>query len=320
MEKLFVTDLKIGDSICSDFLVTEKVLSPFTQPNRAGEHFLRLQLSDITGTVRAVAWERGAELAAGFQVGDIVRVRGDVGNYRGLQLVVHGLEKLPPEQVERRHFQRVAPRERKDMLDELRLVLADVTEPHLAELMAAFFSDTSFATQYAKAPAARSVHHNYVGGLLEHSLEVAELCRHYAAMYRGLNLPLILCGALLHDMGKIVEYDASSLSFEMTTRGKLLGHIVIGKEMLDERIRGLGGFPESLHMELSHMILSHHGQKEWGSPEIPRTHEAYALHYADLTSARLNQFMLVAGKGAGERGWTEFDRLLERDVYLGIAE
>ena len=320
MEKRFVADLKAGETICSDFLVTEKVLVPFTQPNKAGEHFLRMQLSDVTGIIRAVAWDKGQELAALFAVGDIVRVRGEVGVYRGLQLVVHGLEVLPMGQVQRSLFQRVAPRDMDEMLGELQLVLADVTDPHLGELMGDMFGDAEFLASYLAAPAARSVHHNYVGGLLEHSLEVAALCRHFACDYSDLNLSLLLCGAILHDVGKIVEYDANTLSFELTTRGKLLGHISIGKEMIDQRISKIEGFPDELHLELTHMILSHHGQKEWGSPEVPRTFAAFALHYADLTSARLNQFSQVMGKGNKVDGWTDWDRLLERDIYLGLTE
>jgi 3'-5' exoribonuclease len=121
-------------------------------------------------------------------------------------------------------------------------------------------------------------------------------------------------------MGKIKEYDANSLSFELTTQGKLLGHIPMGKEMLDTRVRELPDFPEELYLELAHMILSHHGQKEWGSPEVPRTFAAYALHHADLVSARLNQFGQAAGRGRKIEGWTDWDRLLERDIYLGLAE
>jgi 3'-5' exoribonuclease len=320
VEKRYVVDLKVGESVCSDFLVTEKSLVPFTQPNRAGEQFLRLQLADVTGVIRAVVWDKGTEMAAKFQVGDIVRVRGDVGNYRGMQLVIHGLDVLPAEQVERRHFQPVAPRERSEMMAELRELLQEVTEPYLHQLMGAFFADEGFLMRFTDAPAARSVHHNYVGGLLEHSLEVAALCRHFASVHRDLDLSLLLSGALLHDIGKIEEYDSNTLSFELTTRGKLLGHIVIGKEMLDSRVCLIDGFPEDLKMELAHMILSHHGKKEWGSPEVPRTFSAYALHYADLASARLNQFALLAGKGVNEQGWTQWDRLLERDVYLGVAE
>ncbi|EEG78207.1 3'-5' exoribonuclease YhaM family protein [Dethiobacter alkaliphilus] len=320
MDKQFISDLKTGDTVHSEFVATEKTLIAFNQPNRAGEQFLRMQLADRSGTIRAVAWDKGPELAGRFEIGDVLRVRGEVGHYRGPQLVVSGLEPVPPEEVQRQFFQRVAPREREDMLGELRHILTEITQPHLAELMKSFFEDKEFFRLYSEAPAARSVHHNYVGGLLEHSLEVAALCYRFARSYHELDQSLLLCGALMHDMGKIEEYDTKSLTFEMTTRGKLIGHIVIGKEMLDERVRQIPGFPAELQMELSHLILSHHGQKEWGSPEVPRTFAAFALHHADLVSARLNQFAQVAGKGSKPDGWTDYDRLLERDVYLGLAE
>ena len=134
------------------------------------------------------------------------------------------------------------------------------------------------------------------------------------------NSSLLICGALLHDVGKIEEYEMKGLSIELTTRGKLLGHIIIGVEMINEHISQIDGFPEKLQLELNHMILSHHGQKEWGSPEVPRTFAAFALFHADLVSARLNQFALAVEKGAKADGWTEWNRLLERDIYLGLAE
>ena len=320
MEKQFISSLKVGDAVHSEFVVTEKTLIAFNQPNRAGEQFLRIQLQDVTGTLRAVAWDRGPELASRFEVGDVVCLRGEVGHYRGPQLVVSGLELVPPEKVQRQYFQRVAQRPQEEMLTELRQTLAEIKQPHLAELMRLFIEDREFFRLYTEAPAARSVHHNYVGGLLEHSLEVAALCRSFTIPYPDLDLSLLLCAALLHDMGKIEEYDVTSLTFELTTRGKLIGHIVIGKEMLDACVQKIDGFPATLWLELSHILLSHHGKKEWGSPEIPRTFAAYTLHHADLVSARLNQFALVAGKGNKQDGWTDYDRLLERDVYLGLME
>lgn len=320
MEKRFISDLKIGDAVWSDFLVTEKALVAFSQPNRAGEQFLRLQLTDISGSVRAVAWDKGPELALKFGVGDIVRVRGEVGEYKGPQLVIYSVDPVPPEQVDRRQFQRTAPGDRGEMLAELEKVLVQIDNPWLARLMEHFFTDKEFLRRFTESPAARTVHHNYVGGLLEHSLEVASYCSHFASVYPSLDRSLLLCGALLHDAGKIEEYDALSLTFDLTTKGKLLGHIMIGKTMLDQRVAEIPGFPEVLYLELAHMILSHHGQKEWGSPEIPRTFAAFALFHADLVSARLNLFAQVAAKGGKEDGWTEWNRLLERDVFVRVAE
>lgn len=320
MEKQFVRDLKVGDQVRSAFLVTDKALVAFSQPNRSGEQFLRMQLADVSGTVRAVAWEKGLEYAKVFQIGDIIHVRGEVGEYKGPQVVVYGIEAVNEAEVERSWFQRVAPTGRDEMLHELKFVLDSVSNSYLASLLQEFFSDSEFLNRYTKAPAARSVHHNYVGGLLEHSLEVATLCRQFAAGYPELDLSLLYCGALLHDVGKIEEYDSTSLTFELTDRGKLLGHIMMGQEMVEQRIKRVQGFPEAYRLELMHMLLSHHGQKEWGSPEIPKTFAAYALFHADLVSARLNQFSLVVKKGEKENGWTDWDRLLERSVYLGKAE
>lgn len=314
--KQFVRDLKVGDTVESEFLVTEKVLVNFSQPNRSGEQFLRLQFADVSGTIKAVVWENGAAMAGKFRIGDVVRVRGDVGEYKGLQLVVYSLEALDRGKVDRRLFQRAALRSSDEMLAELADVRAAVLDPYLAALLGEFFGDEKFLTCYSLAPAAKNIHHNYSGGLLEHSLEVAVLCRRLTSLYPQLQASLLYCGALLHDVGKIMEYDADSLNFELTTPGKLLGHIAIGKEMVDERTKKVPGFPENLRLELAHLLLSHHGQKEWGSPEVPKTFEAFALFHADLISARLNQFSLVMSKG-GEGGWTEWDRHLERSIFLG---
>ncbi|NLZ93626.1 MAG: HD domain-containing protein [Firmicutes bacterium] len=320
MEKQFIQNLKIGDAVHSDFVVTEKALNPFSQPNRAGEYYLRLQIADATGSMRAVAWERGPELAALFEQGDVVRIRGEVSNYRGPQLTVYDLQLTPAAEIRRQHFQKTAPRACAEMLTELKTTVGLVTNPYLRQLLETFFADEYFLHRFSEAPAARSVHHNYVGGLLEHSLEVAALCRQFIVLQPALDPSLLLCGALLHDIGKIEEYEFKGMAIELTTKGKLFGHIIIGKEMIDRNIEKLPDFPATLQLELGHMILAHHGQQEWGSPEIPRTFEAFALHHADLVSARLNQFAQAQDKGAKTNGWTDWDRLLARDIYLGLAE
>lgn len=320
MEKQFICDLKIGDVVHSDFVVTEKTLNSFSQPNRAGEYYLRLQIADATGSVRAVAWERAQELANRFEQGDVVRIRGEVSNYRGPQLTIYDLQPTPETEIRRQYFLKTAPRTCAEMLADLKAVVALVTNPHLRRLLELFFADETLLQSFCEAPAARTVHHNYVGGLLEHSLEVAALCQQFMALQPVLDPSLLLCGALLHDIGKIEEYEFKGMTIELSTKGKLFGHIIIGKELIDHNIRRLEDFPAALQMELVHLILAHHGQQEWGSPEIPRTFEAFALHHADLVSARLNQFAQAQSKGAKTDGWTDWDRLLARDIYLGMAE
>ncbi|NLP36038.1 MAG: HD domain-containing protein [Firmicutes bacterium] len=320
MEKQFVANLQVGDAVHSYFIVTEKTLLPFNQPNRAGERYLRLQLADASGSMRAVIWEKAEEMAEIFSVGDVIRVRGEVTNFRGLQLTVYSLELVPEAEIERSHLQKTASLNQEELLRRLQALYRQITDPYLQKLLQSFYADDVFLKRYLEAPAARSVHHNYVGGLVEHSLEVAALCQEFAKIHPGLDSSLLICGALLHDVGKIEEYEMKGLSIELTTRGKLLGHIIIGVEMINEHISQIDGFPEKLQLELNHMILSHHGQKEWGSPEVPRTFAAFALFHADLVSARLNQFALAVEKGAKADGWTEWNRLLERDIYLGLAE
>jgi 3'-5' exoribonuclease len=317
-KKQWVNELKAGHPVDSPFLIAKKELASFSQPNRSGDtHFLRLDLADATGTIRSVAWENGPAIHEKFKTGEIVRVLGDATDYKGtLQLTIRKIEALNPALVDRSWFQRTSSRNADEMRAGLSRIRASISDPHLSKLLSSFFDDPAFLSRFLAAPAAKSNHHACVGGLLEHTLEVANLCRSFQAMYPRLNLGLLYTGALLHDIGKLEEYDASSLSFDLTTPGKLLGHIYIGATMVEERIKTLPGFPPELRLALAHMILSSHGEKENGSPEVPKTFEAFALHYADLVSARLSGFAQVLENGQPENGWIGWDKRLEREVYL----
>ena len=318
MKKQMIKDMRIGDDVETQVLVLEASKTAFTAPHRAGKHFLKLVLGDVSGRMKAVMWDPPGDDVT-INTDDIVFIRGTVGEYRGPQIVVSDLRKLDPDKVNRAFFQPVAARKPEDMMGDLQQVIEEeIEDRHLQALMKAFFEDEEFARRFALAPAARTIHHNYVSGLLEHTLEVIYFCRSLAAVYSDqIQLDLLLTGAILHDMGKIEEYRQDSLSFEFTDRGKLVGHISIGKEMLDQKLKELSGFPEALKLELEHMILTHHGMREWGSPEVPKTIHAYALFHADLLSARINQFINVMNKhSAGNGDWTEWDRFLERSIYV----
>jgi len=233
--------------------------------------------------------------------------------------VVGDIRKLDPSKVNRAFFQAVSRRDPAEMMSELKNIInADVKEKHLKSLLEAFFSDPDFTRLYANSPAARTIHHNCVGGLLEHTLEVIALCRNLAGLYpEQVRLDLLITGAILHDIGKLEEYNQDSISFDFTDRGKLVGHISIGKEMLDSKLAGLHDFPDDLKLELEHMLLTHHGVREWGSPEVPKTIHAFALFHADLVSARMDQFIKVMEKHTPESGeWTEWDRFLERSIFV----
>ena len=318
MKKQLIRSLQVGDEVETQVLVLECSRGTYSAPHRAGEYFLKFLLGDVSGTVKAVLWDT-ASLKERPQKGDVLFIRGEVGEYYGLQVVISDLRKLDPEKVNRSFFQAVSARDPREMLLELKEVInSDIENPYLKLLLLSFFNDKEFARRFARSPAARTIHHNYAGGLLEHTLEVIKICRDLVSLYPGhLQLDLLLTGAILHDIGKIEEYDPASLSFEFSDRGKLVGHISIGKEMLDQKIRQIPDFPPSLKLELEHMILAHHGSREWGSPEIPKTIHAFTLFHADLVSARLNQFVqLMEKQPAGAGDWSEWDRYLERSIYL----
>ncbi len=318
MKKQMIGDLRIGDEVETQALVLEANLTAFSSPHRVGEHFLRLTLGDVSGRVKAVMWEppSGEE---SVQQDDIVFLRGSVSDYHGPQVVVSDIRRLDPAKVNRAFFQVVSERDPAEMMTELKeLIESEIKDRHLKALLGSFFSDEEFSEHFALAPAARTVHHNCIGGLLEHTLEVIALCRSIVALYpQHLRLDLLLTGAVLHDIGKIEEYRRESISFDFSDRGRLIGHISIGKEMLDRKLAELADFPADLQLELEHMMLSHHGAREWGSPEVPKTIHAFALFHADLLSARMNQFNGIIERHIPESGdWTEWDRFLERSIYI----
>ena len=321
MKKQLIRDLRIGDEVETQALVVELNRANYSAPHRAGEFFLKLVLGDVSGRVKGVMWEP----PAGDEVkqGDVVFVRGSVTDYHGPQVVVNDIRALDAAKVNRAFFQPVAEREPAEMMKELKVYIdEEVKDKYLKALLELFFADRELIGRFATAPAARTIHHSYVGGLVEHTLEVIALCRELVRQYpEKLRFELLIAGAFLHDIGKVEEYRQDSLSFDFTDRGKLVGHISIGKEMLDEKLRGLEGFPEDLRLELQHMMLTHHGMREWGSPEIPKTFHAFALFHADLVSARMNQFLSVMNKHQPESGeWTEWDRFLERSVFVPAGE
>ncbi len=322
MKKQMIKDLRTGDEVETQALILEINRVPFSAPHRAGESFLKLILGDVSGRVKAVMWDPPREDEE-IKPDDVVFVRGSVGDYHGPQVVISDLRKLDPAKVNRSFFQPVSKRDPKEMMAELKKVIdEDIEDKDLRALLELFFNEGEFSRRFALAPAARTIHHNYVSGLLEHTLEVVFFCRQQAVLYPDkIQLDLLLTGAFLHDIGKIDEYRQESLSFEFTDRGKLVGHISIGKEMLDRKLAELPNFSPRLKLELEHMMLAHHGNREWGSPEVPKTIHAFALYYADLLSARLNQFAILMDKHVPDSGdWMDWDRFLERSIYVPPAE
>jgi len=339
--RVYISDLEVGARVDEVFLVEDKTL----RTTRSGNPFLALELRDRTGTVQARVWERARKFADMVQAGGFVRVEGQVEDFNGrLQINVTALESVSEKSVRLEEFRPVSRRDPETMETELAGLLALIECPYLRTLTTAFLArpgdpgakggpeDEEVRSLFRQAPAAKKLHHAVIGGLLEHTLSVAALCRVIADRYIALDAEpggerfrvdrdLLLAGALLHDVGKTRELSWTK-SFDYTDEGQLIGHIVLGAEMVTRRAQDIEGFPAEKLSLLRHMILSHHGQYEWGSPKRPKTMEAMILHYADDLDGKVNMISEFTGDEGGEpeSRWTPYHRTLGRHLYRGVCE
>ncbi len=278
-----------------------------------GDRYLRLTLEDRTGSIEAFVWDDVHLYENAARPGDVVEVCGRLRAHRGRpQIHLSWLRRLEePEVAEidpadlRPGLDR-ATRER--LWKRIEAIVSQVKEPHIRRLLDGYLEDREFREAFGAARAAKSFHHAYDGGLLEHTATLLELARSVAQVYGDrLNRDLLVAGAFLHDVAKVAEMDART--GEYTDAGRLLGHIAMGIGMLDERMRKLPGFPESLRLHLMHMILSHHERADWGSPVKPQTLEALVLHYLDLLDARVGGACAwIEQEGVEPGEWTSFWR------------
>lgn len=309
---LWIKDITERDTVRGHYFVKEKRLAK----TRNGKPFISITLTDRTGDVGAKVWERAEEYSALFHQGDILEVEGNAESYRGqIQIAVSELSPLKGE-VDHGIFLESAPGNTAQMIRALRDVLSGLQNVHLKALNDRFFADKQFVSLFEKAPAAKNFHHAYTGGLLEHTLSVCQMSVQVANHYPRLDRELLLAGAFLHDIGKIRELKAY-LQIDYTDEGRLLGHVVMGVAMVDEKLRGLKNFPEELAARLKHLILSHHGQYEFGSPKRPKFLEAFALHMIDDLDAKINGLGHFMEKDRREGAWTDFNRLFDRYFLKG---
>lgn len=312
MKKVFAGQIQDRDIVKDTFLVREKI----TAMARNGKPYLTLKLMDRSGEIEGRVWDRVEELSGCFDKDDFIQVQGKASMYLGkMQLVVQGLQKVEDAQVDLADYLPVAERSVEDMLAELRRQVESLQTPCFRELMDLFLRDEDFMRGYTSAPAAKAIHHVYLGGLLDHSLAVARLvddiCRHYSEVNRD----LLLIGALLHDIGKVAEL-CYARAFGYTDAGKLLGHIAIGFQMLDGKLAMLPDFPQDLALLLKHLLLSHHGQYEFGSPKRPKTLEAIILNYLDDLDSKINGIQTHIRKEADNgEPWTGYHRIYDRYFY-----
>ncbi|MDY6955055.1 MAG: HD domain-containing protein [Thermodesulfobacteriota bacterium] len=315
MKETFVNTMTAGQKIDDIFVARDKQQAS----KKDGAPYLTLVLADRSGDVTAVVWDNVQAVNKAFAKGDYVKVRGNVGEYRErLQVVVRHLERADPTEVDAKDFLPATERDVNQMLDRLIQISQTVENEHLSRLLAAFFEDKTFVDLFKTAPAAKKMHHAYLGGLLEHTLSIVLLIQALSGHYKGVDTDLLIAGGILHDIGKVYEFSYET-HIDYSDAGRLLNHIVIGVEMLERKIASLKDFPEDLTLLLKHMIVSHHGTRDFGSPEPPKTLEAIILNYLDDMDAKVSAVRTFMEKEDPEATWTSYHRVLDRFFYKGKA-
>ncbi|HDQ05015.1 MAG TPA: HD domain-containing protein [Deltaproteobacteria bacterium] len=313
-KEIYVKDIRQGNKIADTFLAAGKSMA-FSQK---GTPYLTVRLKDKTGEMESKVWDNATELDRVFKKGDIIYIEGRAGSYKNaVQLSIVNIEKCPPEEADPADYLPVVNADVDTMFDEIMTYVEKMKNRHLQELLKAFFRDEKNVDLFKRAPAAKGFHHIYLGGLLEHTLSVVRLLDKIAEHYPSLNKDMLIAGGILHDIGKIYEFSYDNL-IDYSDEGRLIGHIVMGVEMINKTIAALPDFPEQLSLELRHLLLSHHGEYEFGSPKRPKTMEALVVHYIDDLDAKLNAFeTFMADSIDKESGWTTFNRFFERFLYKG---
>jgi 3'-5' exoribonuclease len=308
MKSPYVNEVEPNQTITGVFLVSSKEV----RQKKTGEPYLSLILTDRTGDLEAKMWDNASEAMETFGKDNFIRVKGMIQIFQNRpQLSIHKLQPVAETEIDIADFLPASKRNRDEMFRELKSLIADFTDPFLKTLLESIFGDETIAMRYRTAPAAKTVHHAWVGGLIEHVLSLAQLAKFTGQHYQDIDMDLLMAGVLLHDIGKISELTyARSLGY--SDEGQLLGHIVIGLQMVDEHIHKIPGFPPKLRELLLHMILSHHGQLDYGSPKLPSFPEAMLLHLLDNLDSKMECV----------RGLTERDRMVEGNWtgYSGALE
>ncbi len=307
----YIEGLREGERINEIYLCKNK------QPSltKAGKPFVSLTLQDKTGTLDAKIWDPNSLGIDDFEKLDYINVVGDVTSFQGaLQLNVKRLRKAQPNEYDPKEYLPVSKYDTEKMYAQLLSIVQKTENPYLKQLSDHYFLDSKFAEKFKFHSAAKTIHHGFVGGLLQHTLGVAKLCEQFAAQYKILNRDLLITAAVFHDIGKLKELSRFPAN-DYTDEGQLLGHIVIGAQMLSEQIAKIPDFPKKLADELIHCILAHHGEMEYGSPKKPALAEALALSFADNLDAKLEAMEeALTTVPEGNTDWLGFNRSFESNI------
>lgn len=319
MGRQFVQQLADGDNVDEVYLAVDKQL----RANRNGNLYIQVELRDRTAGISARQWNAGEQVFRGFEAGDFVQVKGKVQLFQGaLQMILTQLDRVDAAKVELADFLPQTDQDVSKLFEKLRSILLKLRNPHLRALVECFLMDEELMRGFCQAPAGVRNHHAYLGGLLEHVVSLLDAADRVLPVYPNLDRDLLLVGIFLHDIGKVRELNYTR-TFGYSDEGQLVGHIVIGVEMLNEKVHEvpkLTGepFPQETLYRLKHMIVSHHGTMEFGSPVVPMTPEAMALHLLDNLDAKVHTFTRDIREDPNPRSaWTPYSQSLQRRLFKG---
>ncbi len=311
MDKIFVSSIKDNEKIDSVFLVKTKTV----QTGKTGKPYIFLKLSDMTGDIKGNVWDNVQKYINLFEEGDLVHIKSRSLMFQNEpQLNISEIRKVQVPPFELNFFLKTTKFNAEDMFTELSSILRkNIDDKYVKELVELFLHDTEYVSKLKILPAAKSIHHAYIGGLLEHTLSMAKagllLSKHYESI---VNKDIILAGILLHDVGKLEEIKFEKNIAKYSDKGRLIGHIVLGVNLIDKKIDMIKDFPNELRVMILHVVLAHHGELEFGSPKKPKTVEALLLHFIDNMDAKINQFAAITG---GQNSvWSSYSKQLDRYI------
>ena len=301
MAKQYASKFKTDDKVDSIFIVRNKQ----TRITKNNKSYLTFELVDKSGDIIGRIWDNAEEMSKLFKDDDFVRVIGMVESFQNiLQMNVKQIQRMSRDKIDINEFLPTTTKDIDLMFSKIVSIIDGIQNKWLKNLLQAVFEVEEYRELFKKAPASVKMHNYYIGGLLGHTLSVTSMCMEIDKYYKNINKDLLVAGAILHDIGKIYEYEYSR-AFDYTDRGRLIGHIVIGTQMVKSKIAEIPQFPAELEMLLEHMLLSHHGQYEWGSPKKPKVLEAVILHYMDDMDAKISGFQEMVGKSQEpDKKWT----------------
>lgn len=311
MEKIFISELLANQTISTTFLVKTKEL----RAKKTGGQFALITLADKTGDIVGQWWDNFEDTIETFDRDDVVFVRGLVNSYRNhLQISIHRMRLCQEHEISLAHYFPTTKHDVEAMFAELMDIVREFKNPYLRQLLETIFADERTVQKFKKAPAAKTMHHPYLGGLLEHTLSLVKLCCKVGKHYDGIDIDLLQTGAVLHDFGKIDElsYDRA---FGYTNDGQMIGHLVMESLMVADYIKQINGFPEELRRHLLHMLLAHHGKLEYGSPKLPSTPEALMLAYLDDLDSKVEAMQRLIAEPHTTGDWTRISPMFERPIY-----